>query len=278
MAIYTEYKDSSDKYRGPSAVVWADFPSGSPGRGVPLLEHFDDFLTYDNTATVGDYSLVVDSGGTSVLIADEAGATDQEHSVGLLELDGDGTAQDTIALSWPLLAATAAAGPFRANGEGDFLAFEMRFKVDSVADNSASLQVGFTEEGTIAAGSVIDISHEPLASSSVIGFRQDEADSTTLVPFYIEGGATISEGTGVTIAADTYYKMGFVLRGTQADWFVDGVNVRSISNVNEETAWPDADRFCFSAISKVGAGGAAVETGIDWIRLAYTDETGGTSA
>jgi hypothetical protein len=268
MANYVEYMDPSDSTRGPSPSVWGSFAADKMQPGVSV-HVFDDFHTYDNTATVGDYSLIVDSGGTSAIIADEAGATDQPHSLGLLQLDGDGTAQDGIYVSWPLLAATAAAGPFRANGQDDLLAFEIRFKVDSVADDSASFQIGFTEEGTIAAGSIIDTTHEPLASSSVIGWRQDETDGDSAVPFYIEGGASISEGTGQAIAASTYYKMGFVLDGNRARWYLDGEKVREIDNVNSETAWPDADRFCFCVGSKVGTGAAAVETSIDWIRLGY---------
>ncbi len=128
-----------------AAIVWG--PRGgndalsARGRNI---EYWEDFFAYDNTATVGDYVEVSDSG--TIVTTDAAG--------GVLSLPTGGTAQNESYVS-------SMHELFKFDTDA-MLWFEARVKLTEANTDDANIIVGLSD--TVAADSLLDAGAGPMAS------------------------------------------------------------------------------------------------------------------
>jgi hypothetical protein len=270
--------DPTDTSRGPSPIIWADFPSTRGlHEGGDIIHHYDDFLAPNDatwaSADSNGYFMSVGTGCTITQVDDETGATGQDESLGLAELLFDGTADDGVMLSWPLISGATAAhqGYFRANGSTDKCYFECRIKTTTVADQGLSFFAGLAEGGAIlASATLVDTTHIWDVDKSFIGFGTLPADGDSLLAGWQEGdGTRVNSSTTTTIAANTYYKLGFRIDGPRLRMYVDGAAVYAVNDVTDLTDWPDSDRLSLLIGGKVGTAAAAADLHVDWVRAGW---------
>lgn len=210
---------------GPSPNIWADCPIidmlVDPNVGY---RHFDDFLTYDSTATTvknasgypvyeGDCAIkgTATTGGELALF----GTTDNEEAA--LQVGGVNGAQFVIS-------DTA--------GAAKKLWFEARVKKSAITNSLGGFFVGLAEENSGQADFMADAGND-FADVDLIGFWNDESDDSTgshvHFIYQISGQAFVTKiDTVATLAADTYVKLGFVYdpdaeASKKIKVFVDGV-------------------------------------------------------
>jgi len=158
-------------------IVWGprggnDFQSGH----YSVFEYFDDFIQFDNTATVGRWVVAEDAGGTQALI-DAAG--------GILQIVSDGDDND---------ATTVASVPecFLFDTDRN-LFFEIRLKLTEANDDDAGIWVGLTDLVTV--DMLQDADAGPAASYDGAGFFK--VDGGTVWQFEASNAAVQSTNTDV---------------------------------------------------------------------------------
>jgi hypothetical protein len=154
-------------------------------------------------------------------------------------------------------------------GSDKKLLFEARFRVGQVTEHGVF--IGLAEEGLAAANSLVDDTGA-LASKDLIGFHIDTAGPTALDFVYRKAGQTAQVAiAGVkTIAASTWYKVGFVYDphaepAKRIKAYVDNVEQSAyITKTNIEAAtFPDGEELAFLAGIKTGEAGAKT-LDLDW--------------
>ena len=238
----------------------------------------DDFTSFYGTVAtkVGDYS-----GGyksyeeTSTSIVQ---ASDQKG--GVIQITADGTDNDDIAL-----AAGGAAGVLGAisdtAADAHLTAFECRFKTSTVTDDESAFFLGLAEEGLAAAASIAnntgiidDKDHIGFSTNHLHGGTAGE--NAKLDFAYQLSGATrvVKIATLQTLAADTWYKVGFVydpdaeaakritvyLDNAEQSTYVTATNISTSTG----SAFPDGQELTFNALQHSGGTAAGSVLSIDW--------------
>lgn len=191
-----------DATYSPSASLWERAPQLAALDPATGFTFFDDFFAYDATATVGDWVVATDAGGSQAM-------TDAAGGVILITNDGDENDETylaSIAESWK----PATTKP---------IFFEARVKLDQVGDAAAF--VGLSD--TVGANTLVD-TNGMAASWDGCGFVK-AVDSTYWQFETSEAGDQDTEATLSTFSDATWVRLGFIL-DYDADTctpFVDGV-------------------------------------------------------
>lgn len=116
------------------------------------------------------------------------------------------------------------------------LIFEFAFKVNSVTDDKFGFFIGLAEEGSAGADFITDAG--ALKDADYFGFFRDEADGDALDIVYKKNGQTAvtHKGDWKTIAADTWYHVGFRYNAANkviTPWF--GTGDRSTTKMAPDT-------------------------------------------
>jgi hypothetical protein len=125
------------------------------------------------------------------------------------------------------------------------LVFEARFKISSVAASSTNLYIGLGGTGAAADSGIFVDDLETFASNNFLGFARTAAMTTTLDFIYQRVGGTVAKKDDVlTIAADTYVKVGFRYHAArkQCSIWVNGAEVtasRVSSTITGAAPWPN---------------------------------------
>jgi len=276
--LYTVHKGANTT--GLSPRIWSRL-SGSmmaSDGNKRLVLVGDDFTSFYGTVTakVGDYSggykSYEESGGSITQLA--------THTGGVIAITSDGTDNDDMAL-----AAGGATGVFGAISDtagSDYVtAFEVRFRVSTVADDTGAFFVGLTEEGLAAVASMTDDTGV-MASKDHIGFATvhrngGTAGTNAVLKFvYQKAGQTqvIKIAALETLVADTWYKAGFVcdpsaipskriavyLDNVEQSTYVTATNIATASG----SAFPDGEELTFSALTHQGGATGAHSLLLDW--------------
>lgn len=227
-ALYTPHCGQGKTGRGPTNALWARVyesainPDGTPN----LLYWFDDFIGYNALTTTGAfgrgpyYGFIEDSSAIAS-VATEYG--------GVLRMT-TGTSDDTdISFGMGQVAGCVKVGvgvPGTLTGLGGKVAFEARFRVADVSDH-VSFVLGLAEEGCVANNGFMTDAHAA-GAKDFLGFYVSGTNGDLLNFGYSVGsGSPVSVGTKA-IAADTWYKVGFIYDPEETPskrikWYVDGV-------------------------------------------------------
>lgn len=156
-----------------------------------------------------------------------------------------------------------------AAGSDKLTVFEARVRFGQIAEHGAF--IGLTEEGLNANDTLVDDTGA-LPSKDLIGFHVDTAGPTALDFVYRKAGQTAQVViAGVqTIAADTWYKLGFVYDPSAPDSkkiavYVDNVEQSTYVTATDIAAatFPDGEELGFLATVKTGEAGSKT-LDLDW--------------
>jgi len=195
---------------GPSfilAKVNADAIASNPGVGYGLVEDFDAFgQTVAVTSNVGYYA--GKSGAWKSYEDNSCAITPQATVNGEIVIAT--TTSDNVEV-W-LQSGASAAAPFvisDTSGSDKKLVFEARVKTSTATNSKFGFFVGLAEEGLAAADTIAD--DGTLASKDLIGFFRPEGDGDGIDFVYQKAGQALQTIVAdITVAADTYLKLGFV--------------------------------------------------------------------
>lgn len=160
------------------------------------------------------------------------------------------------------------------SGADKLLVFEARIRLPSVTNGDGSIFVGLGEEGLCAAATPLtDSSGHVLASKDLIGFAVFEDDNDALKFVYRKAGQTAQTVLtyGTALAADTWYKVGFVYdpkapSSKRVSIFVDNVEQSTyVTGTNIAAAtFPDGEELAMYASIIASADADAQSFHMDW--------------
>jgi len=238
-------------WKGFAPPVGGTFPGTQSGNKVIGL--FDDFNAFGATCPVSTSTTYFQSNGitylgyndTTVVATAAAVPTTtpsvDENGPGVIILQADTTDNDLAAI----MAGSGTMCPFHAiPTRYQELVFECRVKVSGVTASRTNLFIGLAGTGACANSGVFVDDDASMASNNFLGFQRIGSMSTTLDFKYQRVGGTESQKDDVvTIAADTYVKLGFRYHASrkQCSVWADGTEVTSArvsSSITGATPWP----------------------------------------
>lgn len=195
-SFFDPARSSADTTRNLSPAIWNQVDVGALRSGIDGYLIEDDFFDYASTkwqvtqATSGTMALSNNEGGTALL---DSGATTSTQGPNV-QYGGTNTGASIVAPS---------------NG---LLLYEVRCKVTTAMSTAPNLFIGLSEYNTaIIATSALATSKTYAGFSSVtadgviLGCSGDGTNAATSVVPY-------GTSTGLTLVADTYIKLGFVIK------------------------------------------------------------------
>jgi hypothetical protein len=251
--------------RGPSTGIWSTCPAIDymldPTKGMVYFNDFqgDYVLAANQAVTHLDHGVSGDTGATagstiSVLATDPNGA---------LVISGT-TDNETSAIS--ALGGKNTAGHFvLTSGKKSW--FEARIKTANITDAKYGFFCGFAEEALLAEDSLL-ADDGTVNDKDYIGFLRVEGDGDKLDTVHRKaaGAAVVVKADAITVAADTYIKVGFYCDGTTVTFYANGVALADTCALATATV-PTGEEMAFYLILNNAAAEAATVT-IDWVRIA----------
>lgn len=181
-----------DKGHSPAigASIGERFPDLAAANPATAFTFFDDFFAYDDTATVGNYAVVTDVGGSET-ISDAAG--------GVLAILTDGDDEDeTYVSSISEMAIFVADKP---------IWFQARVKLAEASTDASNIIVGLSD--TVGADTLLDAAGGPAASyDGAVWFK---VDGGTVWQFESSNAGTqVTTASAGAFVTDTWYEVGFI--------------------------------------------------------------------
>lgn len=269
---------------GLSPRIWTKFvqgmstPDGSPGFFVG-----DEFTVFGESVAVasniacyvsqaGQYKSYIDTSSSLAQLATETG--------GVIALTTEAADNEEVSICQGgagTAAATSVLGALNRATNPKLTCFETRFRVNSVADDVASVFIGLMEENGAVHNAKVDDTGATI-DNDFIGFQTLHTNGGTtgtnasLNCVYKKDGATLQTSiTGAqTLVANTWYKAGFVYdpaspASQRISWYIDNAEQSTYVTDTQMAAstFPDGEEMGFTAVVKTGS--AAVATlAIDW--------------
>lgn len=280
MSNYVRY--AGEVNRGPSPIIFGDIAKcfHDQWEGKALIV-YDDFATptlHDSASVQGGYYTYEDTG---VVIAGSAGPpvlSGVAHGLGELEISGNDADNDEGHVQFGY------GGMFRLdNGSGNTgkVMFECRVKKASIANDALGFFLGLAT-GPVAGDYLVDNTAALKADRGFIGFAcfLDDGDKADVV--YQGASQTMQTvlANAVTLAANTYVKLGFIYNPFELDaskkikFYVNSVDIGYYVNTTQiDTAtFPEGETLQPVWLTKVGAA-AESKTQLDWIcAVQYADQ------
>ena len=270
-ADFNSVKNVPDAYgtasgRGPSPAIWdgADILRATldPTFG---MHYFNDFLSgpvgANNASdyTGGEDDIIWITGATAGSVI----TPQVDEPTGVIRLETT-TINEHVAIG--ALAGGHVAGNFLPSRTW---AWEARISLLNITGSKFAAFIGFAEEAKMASGGVI-AAGTPWAMADVdfFGFHRINADGVYLDTMHNTnggGGLTTVASDAVTIAADTFIKVGAKSDGTTVTFYADGVLLAD-EVLLSATNFPEDQEMAFYFVLESGHGDiCSVE--IDWIRI-----------
>jgi len=212
--------------RGPSVGLWSECPwmdyAMDPTKG---MAYFNDFN--GSHALANNQTKTYMAGGVSGFTGATAGSTISNIATdpnGVLKL-ATTTDNETVAIQ--VLGALDTAGQFvLTSGKKSW--WETRIKAKNITDAKFGLFCGFVEPETLAQNGVMTTTGT-LQDKDYIGFLRVEADGDKLDTVHrkASGAAVVVQADAVTLAADTYIKIGAYCDGTTVTFYANGAALTS---------------------------------------------------
>lgn len=267
----------------PSGKLWKGFapplsfgPAGTSTisqSGNPAFGFYDNFHSFHATSLEGPYRKLVSAGCTIEQIAD----TNTEKGLVQLTIDGN-AANDEAVLQW----GRGLGAPFRLANKD--LVFEASLAVSAITAAKWSWAIGLGEVAMGATDQLFADTTGAVADRSFLGFVKLVAAAGPVSAAYraagqaYQSGATKSKlGNVVTMAANTYVKLGFRYRAMPklVEYYVNGKLAGSASAPARLTA-SEIDVATFPSTPLLApvigikdiAGDAGFNIKLDWIACA----------
>lgn len=263
--IETEHLSGTAAGRGPSPLIWNSQKVLQILLDPTLGHHyFNDFMSgpvgANNSSdyTGGEDDVIWATGATAGSVI----TPQTDEPTGVIQLASTTDNEGAVI-------ACLAGG----NVSGNFLpsrtwAFEARIKTKNITDSKYNEFIGFAEEALCADGSLI-ANTDAMADKDYFGFQRVFADGDKLDTVYNTAGhgstpVTI-QADAVTVAADTWHKVGAKCDGTTITFYADGVAL-STTVALSATGFPNDQEMAFYFGIMLGHGDDA-SAEIDWVRI-----------
>lgn len=257
--------NTADTSRGASSAIWASCPIEDILAGVKDGYHFfDDFLSgplvaAGSEAATGLYRGFGDTASTGAN-GDEIGGT----------LVFTGTTQDKAC------GFRTPTAPWQISRSHGKLWFEARVKSSTIADAKHGIFLGLMEDTAITTAVPIISSSgtQSLADKNFVGFHRLSADGDMFDTVYKADGVTqVTVGSdAVTIAADTYVKLGMVFDPATyvLTFYKNGVKLADTKTIPSAvgTDFPNDVRLGLIFATSLATGTTPGSAEIDWWRCA----------
>ena len=187
-----------DKGHSPAigASIGERFPDLAAANPATAFTFFDDFFAYDDTATVGNYVKVADSGGSET-ISDAAG--------GVFAIATDGDDNDEVYIS--------SIKEFFLFAADKPIWFQARVKLAEAATDDSNIIIGLSD--TVGANTLLDNGAGPAASYDGAVFFK--VDGGTVWQFESSNAGTqVTTSSAGAFVTDTWYEIGFIFDPTTA--------------------------------------------------------------
>lgn len=277
--------------RAPSPIIWADCPVveilANPSKGAYAFDDFKNSVVpvVNETAATdlvsGVGNVLGDINWYAYQETDKiADVVLQQDDDGVLLLQTDGSDADVAAITtgnnvgglWKTPAVgTPPSGPRK-------LWFECRIKTVSVTAADGGFFVGLAQPGEAKdAGGAMAAGGASLSDVDHIGFASLSGAMTALKYAYNEASAgTAQTGSAATIAAATWYRLGFKVHDNGSGWkirfYVNGVDLGDSAaiDISKTNANYPSSTDMDALLAYVAESGAADADGlyIDWVRVA----------
>jgi hypothetical protein len=257
--------------RGFSPLIWDNCPTLqymlNPQEGMVYYNDFTSGVVVANNKAVAAAAALGTTGGVSAYTAATSGtqittlATDIN---GVVKLETTTTDEDA-AIS--ILGASNTAGMVKFVS-GKKLWMEARVSVVNITNSKFNAFFGFAEEGLMVSGYLITTS-DAMGDKDYIGFQRVYADGDMLDTVYhtISETATTCGANAVTMATDTFRKIGIYCDGTTVHFFADGVELTDTVALTADY-FPNNEEVAWYAILMDGGDGDTVSINVDWVRIA----------
>jgi hypothetical protein len=290
---------AADTNRHPSKAIWGDCPIETiredPTYGVHI---FEDFIGFGKTTAVasnvgryyGETGAWISWEDTSCTLTTPVQTTPDSNGMLRSTLTGTAHLANVLAYGYGTAYSSGSTGPFiYTDGVGGKLWFEARVRFNSVSASTNIFFIGLAQSGcavTLAAATsttTLFDSTDGVGNVDLLGFDILQAAPSVVRGVYgINGSARTSAGTAQTAVAATWYKLGFIvdplapftsmssgvtLKRKKMRWFVDGVEVQSLSDT-ATSPFPTAKVLTPTFHSSNGGTGTAGTIDIDYIRAA----------
>ena len=273
--------------RGPSPIIWADCPVNTflkdPGKGSHMFDDFRNSIVLKETASGTDFTSAVGRLAGDIpwyIYAEESKLSNvavQADDTGVLALTLGDTADDLTTIT----SGSNVIGQWRTPkvGETKKFWFETRVKFNTITTGDIAAFIGLIQPGQAADGTPLGAAPTAVNSSAdYVGFFIAEADGDDLTVVYNEAGAgTAQSSTGkITLAADTYVRIGMKLvidgNSIKVRFYADGVDLGedvAVDIGSTNANWPGDTNMDMMFTFTSGAGGATADNiKIDWVRIA----------
>ncbi len=261
--------------RGFSPAIWDNCPvlrlQNDPQAGFIYFNDFKDGVTVAANSTAAVAAALGTTGaGVTACTAATAGTT-----ISMSSTDANGvvvlaTTTDNQDVILSVLGGNNTAGMV-SFVSGKKLWMECRVSRTTIVDSNMNLFVGFAEEGLVATTTFWSTS-DALADKDWVGFGSVITDGDKLDTMYNTASASGVPANvtadAVTMAADTFTKLGIYFDGTTINFYQDGVLITDTTPLTVTTAgFPDGEEMAFY-IAIMNAGGEDTSAKIDWVRIA----------
>ena len=266
MAIYSGYSGApgtGDTTALPSQNLWG--PVDAAERPGMWMNVFEDFVNYD--ATEAAIPTTEDPFLGNFVFSSTGGLftkVDAEGGVRTLGSDGDNEGSSVRSGTYP----------FKIIQNVGELVFECRCKSSTITDNKHGILLGLIED--VAFTAILPIAADgTIADKNLVGFHRLEGDGDKFDTVYKADGVTAVtvQADAVTIAADTYVKLGMTFnRGGDniLRFYANGLELTSNKFIPSAagTDFPNDIRlgWFFAVLNATGT--TPGDAQIDWIRVA----------
>jgi hypothetical protein len=256
----------TDRSRGPSPLLWYNAAKAMiPANGDYGSLCYDDFLSAGGpvAANVGGWGGYKTYEDTACSILQRAGVAS-----GILRLSTDATDNNEVSIGSGYGVGTLGAVGTTTN---KLTIFECRFKLGQVADTVNDFFIGLHAAGCIVTDGFWGDTGT-IVAQSLLGFWVARADGDSLKLGYKDTATALTVSMSKAIAADTFYKLGFVYDPAQVDaqkiaWYIDGVRQATYVTATQMGAgaalFPLDDHLQFAAALKNDTT-TACTADIDW--------------
>lgn len=272
MTVSLMHKDLT--IRHPSGSIWGRIPRQKWSVGDGGIYFFDDFVNFSSHSADSDttvYASYIDSGGT---ITQQAGtSTSDIGETGVVKFLTDATDEDEHSLQF----GGGSGSAFAIDADDIYtLAFEVRFRTNTVTNDDIAFFMGLAEENLTATGSM-DTSGV-MADKDHIGFQLKNDDGNGLDFVYKKAGQTvqiiITGDANVTV--DTWHKVGFLVSKDHPSseririYYDNVLQTTFVTQTNLDAAtFPDDEKMSPFAIMQAAGGASSTDyLLLDWWAIA----------
>ncbi len=257
--------------RGMSHHLWKTCPvellKANPEYGTYMFDDFVDsgivIAANQSTAAASVLGTTGNWTGFTDATAGNIVTTLASNYQGVVKLEGTTDTQDVV-IAYPKSAEVS--GPYKFSTTSR-LWMEARVSILNITTNKFNAFFGFAEEGLLATNELLDDA-DVMADVDYVGFNKKFAATTTIASAFntnAAGAHTAVAADAVTVAADTFTKIGLYCDGTTVYFYQNGAIGTGVTIATAD--FPDGEEMAFYVGLMLGHGDTA-SVSVDWVAIA----------